>query len=368
MYDTHCISRGQWRLLHEWFEREARDLPWRTRRTPYRVWISEAMLQQTRVETVIPYYKRFLKALPSLDALSRAEEDTLLQLWSGLGYYSRARNLGKAARVIREEHGGRFPSDPAVVRRLPGFGPYTTAAVLSLSRGVDLAVLDGNVIRVLCRLFDLDEDVSQGSVQRALQALADRSLWHGRAGLCNESLMELGALVCTPSNPVCEVCPLSAGCLSRKAGRQSELPRKKKKAPRPFYRQAVLLLLNGQGGILLRRRPARGMLGGLWELPSLRGEALERRHLPSPEKDLALQLLASVFSGSPPKKDPEFIGTLKHEYSHFGLRLESWKLEIARSVVRESGPNERWVQQEELDEVGMSASDRKILADALQAR
>ena len=215
------------RLL-TWYRRHGRDLPWRRSRDPYHIWISEVMLQQTQVETVIPYYHRFLNAFPDVAALAAAPQSAVLKHWEGLGYYARARNLHKAAQQVVQEHGSQLPRTPEDLRRLPGIGRYTAAAVASIAFGQDTVALDGNLHRVLCRLFAIDDDPGRPNTQRTLEYLALSMLPAGQAGDFNQALMDLGATLCRRSRPACDDCPVAADCVARREGRQAELP-----APRP---------------------------------------------------------------------------------------------------------------------------------------
>jgi A/G-specific adenine glycosylase len=243
--------------LLAWFKKSRRALPWRQEpRDPYRTWVSEVMLQQTRVDVVLPYYARFLERFPTLAALSAAPLDDVLALWSGLGYYARARNLHKAAQAA----GGGLPSTSAELRALPGFGPYTAAAVASLAFGEPVPLVDGNVARVFARLHRLEGDAREQSWKLAAQHLPK-----DRAGEFNEALMELGALVCTPRNPRCGECPLASQC--RGKDDPHEFPRKKERAARPLLQWEALALFRDDGAVLLEQRSGEKLFGGLWELP-----------------------------------------------------------------------------------------------------
>ena len=258
-------------LLLPWYRANRRDLPWRKTIDPYRVWLSEIMLQQTRVETVKGYYLRFLEALPDIRALAECPEDKLLKLWEGLGYYSRARNLQKAARRIMDDWGGVFPREPESVRSLPGIGEYTAGAICSICFGLPIPAVDGNVLRVCARLTACRADVSRRDVKRAFsEALVLRFPAAG-CGDFNQALMELGATVCIPrGTPRCEACPLSQACRSRPDERWREIPVLGQKKTRPREEIAVFLLRCGEK-YALRKRPRSGLLAGLWEYPSLPG-------------------------------------------------------------------------------------------------
>ncbi len=253
-----------------WFRRESRDLPWRRSRDPYHIWVSEIMLQQTRVDTVIPYFHRFMERFPTIRELAAAPEAEVLKAWEGLGYYSRARNLQAAARQVVEQHGGSVPRDKASVSALKGVGPYTAGAILSIAFNLPEPAVDGNVMRVLSRFFDLDGDIAKPAVRAGLEKLAKELIPEGEAAGFNQALMELGALVCTPRSPGCLACPVMERCAGRLAGREQELPVKTKaKPPKPVYRLAVLVWGAGvnAGKVLVRQRPEDGLLARMWELP-----------------------------------------------------------------------------------------------------
>ncbi|MFN8007170.1 MAG: A/G-specific adenine glycosylase [Terriglobia bacterium] len=257
----------QSRLL-QWYQRYQRDLPWRGTLDPYRVWISEVMLQQTQVKTVVPYYNHFLATFPNVRTLAKAEIPKLLKSWAGLGYYSRARNLKKAARVILDQHAGRFPKTVEAVHALPGIGRYTAAAILSICFNQPLAVLDGNVMRVLTRIFKITGSIKDSKVQHLLWEIAQAVLDRENPGDFNQALMELGATVCTPRQPKCASCPWEKRCLAKKLGMQESLPEKGKKlVSRETHCAAFLVEYAGK--ILIVRRSGTGQLQGFWEFPSL---------------------------------------------------------------------------------------------------
>ncbi|MBT8493679.1 MAG: A/G-specific adenine glycosylase [Deltaproteobacteria bacterium] len=253
----------------EFFARNARELPWRKNRDPYAIWVSEIMLQQTRVATVIPYFERWLERFPTVHSLASAELDDVLASWSGLGYYSRARNLHKGAREAVARYGGELPASADELRTLPGIGRYTAGAIASQAFGKSAAVVDGNVARVLARVFELDDDVKSSRGQRALWQLAEELVPEQHPGNFNQGLMELGATVCTPRSPSCEQCPIAAECSARASGRQAELPilpkRKKASEKQELCNHAIWVWWSGK--VLLARRKPEGLFGGLWELP-----------------------------------------------------------------------------------------------------
>jgi A/G-specific adenine glycosylase len=253
------------RLL-PWFDRIKRDLPWRRTRDPYRIWVAEVMLQQTQVATVIPYYERFLLALPTVDDLATAPLDEVLGLWAGLGYYSRARHLHRAARIVVAEHGGSFPADHRAARALPGVGDYTAGAVLSIAYGARLPALDGNAFRVLARIFAVRGSLASGPVRQRLTKLGCEAVPEDRPGDYNQALMEQGSQVCVPRQPRCEACCLADLCQAQAQGLQETIPPIRRGPLREVTMAAGLLLR--QGKVLLGKRPPEGVWGGLWEFPN----------------------------------------------------------------------------------------------------
>ncbi|WP_036584638.1 A/G-specific adenine glycosylase, partial [Paenibacillus darwinianus] len=253
-----------------WYRANKRQLPWRENRNPYRIWVSEIMLQQTRVDTVIPYFLRFIERFPTLQALAEAPEPEVLKCWEGLGYYSRARNLQAGAQQVVQLYDGIVPNDKAAVSGLKGVGPYTAGAILSIAFDRPEPAVDGNVMRVLSRYFLLEEDIAKPSTRAGIERLAASLIPDGAAGDFNQAIMELGALVCTPKSPGCLLCPVMAHCSGRAAGRETELPLKSKaKPPRPELRLAALIEGSGEreGQVLVRKRPDTGLLARMWELP-----------------------------------------------------------------------------------------------------
>ena len=257
--------------LLSWYDGHARVLPWREDKSPYRVWVSEIMLQQTRVEAVKPFFERFLKALPNVRSLAECSEDELLKLWEGLGYYNRVRNMQKAARVIMEEHDGEFPADYAKLLALPGIGRYTAGAIGSIAFGIQKPAVDGNVLRVLSRVKASYEDVLKQSVKTALEQEVQKIIPKDRAGDFNQALIEIGAVVCVPNGRAkCEECPLAFCCRAKEKGIVEELPKKKAKKERRVEERTVLVLREGDR-VAVRKRPSKGLLAGLYELPNLEG-------------------------------------------------------------------------------------------------
>ncbi|HEY8528179.1 MAG TPA: A/G-specific adenine glycosylase [Paenibacillaceae bacterium] len=325
------------RKLLEWYLANRRDLPWRRTRDPYHIWVSEIMLQQTRVDTVIPYFNRFVERFPTVRDLAEAPEAEVLKLWEGLGYYSRARNLQAAARQVMERHGGSLPADRESLARLKGIGPYTVGAILSIAFNVPEPAVDGNVMRVLARFFGLEDDVARPATRVRMEALARELIPEGHAGDFNQALMELGALVCTPRAPQCAVCPVAAECVAKSGGRQESLPVKSKgKAPRPEYRLAVLVEGTGPlaGRVLVRKRPAEGLLARLWELPHV--------EVPDPEvwesPEAAPVWLAGALEAEGLRIRPKrFAGEAEHTFSHLRWHIRLWTAEAAEGASLQAG-------------------------------
>lgn len=265
--------------LLAWYDGGRRVLPWREEPTPYRVWVSEIMLQQTRVEAVKPYFERFMQALPDTKALADVEEETLLKLWEGLGYYNRARNLQRAAVLIEQKHGGRLPSDYEVLLTLPGIGRYTAGAISSIAYGKRAPAVDGNVLRVLSRVSADDGDILSEAVKRRTEAALLQIMPSERAGDFNQALMELGAMVCIPNGmPKCEQCPWHTFCEARIQNRIAELPKKAPKKPRTIEEKTILVIRDANKAAI-RKRPAKGLLAGLYEFPSMEGYRTEEEVL-----------------------------------------------------------------------------------------
>ena len=341
----------------DWYAEHARRLPWRQppgrqeHPDPYRVWVSEIMLQQTRVETVIPYFERWLELFPSVDALAQAAEQSVLSAWEGLGYYSRARNLQRAARMVVDEFGGEIPQEPDELRRLPGVGRYTAAAIASIAFNRNVATLDGNLRRVFARVFDVSLPAESPTGEQALWELAQAHLPAGRAGDYNQALMDLGATVCLPHNPLCLVCPVSEFCQARRLGIQEQRPVLKPKSAVPHKFKAAAVVVQG-GRVLLCRRPSKGLLGGLWEFPA--GEA---------EADTPEALSAAIATGYHLElKTLVHLGELKHAYTHFKLTESAWRCELVgdAGVLAACPFPIEWVRLEDLEHYPMGKVDRAI--------
>lgn len=304
------------RLL-PWFARHQRNLPWRAEpRAPYAVWISEIMLQQTRVDTVIPYYERFLARFPDVATLAAAPRQAVLKAWENLGYYSRARNLHRTARLLMRDFAGKLPATQAELATLPGLGPYTAAAIASLAFGQPCAALDGNIIRVLARLLALPDDVALPATRRKLQRVADHLLVREQPGRTNEAWMELGALVCTPRAPRCTECPLRSVCRAARQPNPTIYPRRKKKMKVPHKVVGAAIILNRRNQILIAQRPPeKGMLAGLWEFPGGKqnpGETMPECIARELHEEMGLRLAVG----------PRLL-VVHHAYSHFTIELHA---------------------------------------------
>ncbi|MFP4250634.1 MAG: A/G-specific adenine glycosylase [Armatimonadota bacterium] len=271
---THpCNSQAVARLL-SWFDAHKRDLPWRRTSDPYRIWLSEVMLQQTQVDRVIGYYERFIATFPTVGSLAEAPIEDVLRLWEGLGYYSRARNLHAAARIVVEEHEGEFPRSFEAIRSLPGIGEYTAGAVLSIGFDLPLPAIDANVIRVLARLLAIEGDLSKGEGRRRIADIAAEAVPEDRPGDFNQALMELGALICVPGRPGCLICPLAELCEARRRGLQDTIPPPTSRPVRQITAVAGVIR-SSDARVLIARRPPDGQWGGLWEFPNARLDAAE---------------------------------------------------------------------------------------------
>ena len=339
------------RLL-DWYAAEARRLPWRGASDPYAVWVSEIMLQQTRVETVIPYFEAWMRRFPGVRDLAAASEQEVLSAWEGLGYYGRARNLHKAAQLLVRDMGGALPRDLVALRGLPGVGPYTTAAIASIAFGQDVVALDGNIRRVLARCFDVTTPSDTPAGERVLRELAEEGMPKGRAGDYNQALMDLGATVCLPHRPACPVCPLERLCRAQALGVQDQRPVTK---PRPAVPHYVVTagVLSRNGRVLLARRPSRGLLGGMWEFPG--GKLEDGEDLPSAlRRELREELGVAVRVG-------ESFGVYRHAYTHFRITLHAFLCELVEGEPRPIQAAElAWVRPAEFGSYPMGKVDRMI--------
>jgi A/G-specific adenine glycosylase len=322
------------------------DLPWQRTRDPYRIWLSEIMLQQTQVTTVIPYYVRFLERLPDVAALAAAPADQVMALWAGLGYYARARNLHACAKAVVERHRGRFPGTADALAELPGVGRSTAAAIAAFAFGRRGAILDGNVKRVLCRVFAVDGFPGQSTVERALWALADRLLPAADIEAYTQGLMDLGATLCLPRRPACDRCPMHGTCRARIEARVEELPVARPKRALPEREVGVLILRRGDA-VLLERRPPAGIWGGLWSLPEL--------HDGEPPDEAVLRLLGQRTACAAGE-------SIRHVFTHFRLEIRPWEGVVGEPASRVAEPgNHAWVRSGELERHGLPTPIRTLL-------
>ena len=333
------------RIIH-WQQRHGRHaLPWQGSRDPYRIWLSEIMLQQTQVATVIPYYARFLARFPTLPKLAAAHEDEVLALWSGLGYYSRARNLHAAAQTIVNVHGGQFPATPDVISQLPGVGRSTAAAIAALAFGQRCAILDGNVKRVLARHGGVSGWPGDKKVENILWQLAESRLPISSIEAYTQGMMDLGATVCTRSQPVCDACPVRTDCVAHAQCRTADLPAPRPKKVLPEKRTQMLLLVD-QGELLLEKRPDRGIWGGLWSLPELDFNADPAAHC------------IHHHGVAPISVQP--LAQLTHSFTHFKLHIHATRVQPAtRSPLR---PGQAWLSLDGALEAALPAPVRKLVA------
>jgi A/G-specific adenine glycosylase len=341
-------------LLLAWYRIHRRQLRWRESRDPYRIWVSEIMLQQTRVDQMEGYFLRFLERFPTLADLAAATEDEVLRVWEGLGYYSRARNLHRAAQRIVTEYGGRLPETRDDLLALPGIGPYTAAALCSIAFDQDHPVLDGNVVRVLCRLLRLEEDPTRQGVRTQLIAAGERLLAPGEAGDFNQAMMELGARVCTPRRPLCPECPVAACCRAHaELEDPSRLPVRRARRTKPHFQVTAGLIWRGRR-LLIAQRPAGGMLGGLWEFPGGKqepGETLEECLVREIREELGIGIQVG-----------ERLVSIDHAYTHFRITLHAFAAWHREGTPRTLGCAAwRWIEPAELGEYAFPRTDRRVI-------
>lgn len=346
------IQRFQRRLLG-WYDRYKRPMPWRETGDPYAIWVSEVMLQQTRVEAVIPYYQRFMDAFPCPLDLAQAPTDLVLKLWEGLGYYSRARNLQKAVREVVERHGGVVPDDPERFRSLPGVGPYIAAAVQSIAYGVPLAAVDGNVKRVIARLELREEPFNEARALKVYQGLADELLHRRRPGDHNQGMMELGARVCLPGTADCATCPVSDYCRAHQTHRAAEFPRRivKKQIP---TRSIAVGVVRKRDRLLICRRREDGLLGGLWEFPGggvEQGETSKAACVREIREEVKLNVTVE-----------SFLTKVTHAYSHFRMEMDVFLCRFVSGRVQLNGPVDfAWVRPDDLSRYPFPGANNKFI-------
>jgi A/G-specific adenine glycosylase len=337
------------RHLLDWFALHGRHtLPWQIHTTPYRVWVSEVMLQQTQVATVIPYYERFMTRFPDVQSLSKAPQDEVLHLWTGLGYYARARNLQACARVLVAHHGGEFPLQIEAMMDLPGIGRSTAGAILALSEGQRHPILDGNAKRVLARFFGIAGDPTSPAVLATLWAQADACTPARDVAAYTQAIMDLGATVCVRARPACTVCPMHAGCVAAREGRQAELPGKKPKRVRPS-REAIFLIAEtmrqGSAAVLVERRPSSGLWGGLWSPPQFESEGD------------ALAWCLKEFGST---AESQLLPPIDHAFTHFDLRLNPLRVRCETIPTVCDGDDRLWYRLDAPPRIGLPQPIRRL--------
>lgn len=345
--------------LIDWFRQNKRSMPWRQTSDPYKIWISEIMLQQTQVNTVIPYYERFLEQFPTVGALAKAQQQSVLKTWEGLGYYSRARNMHKAAQEVVSNYNSEFPNSYDELLNLKGIGPYTAAAVSSIAFNRKQAVVDGNVIRVMSRYFGIKDDVRRSKVKSDIQEIADSIIPGESPGDFNQAVMELGATICTPKNPECSSCPLSIDCVAYKTAETEIIPYKSPRKKVPHHQIGVGIIENSKGELLIALRPDDAMLGGLWEFPGgkkEKGESIEK----TVERELHEELGVTVDVG-------EKFMDLKHAYSHFKITLHAYWCIIREGIPKPKSSTElKWVTLEKIDDYPFPKANKVLIEKLLR--
>ncbi len=344
--------------LIAWYAQHARSLPWRGLNDPYAIWVSEIMLQQTRVEAVIPYFTRWMERFPTIQELARSSEQEVLRMWEGLGYYSRARNLHRAARQVVDQMGGEFPRNLTDLIRLPGVGRYTASAIASIAFGMDTPALDGNIRRVLARLFNVTAPARSPQGERRLWELAAANLPPGKAGEYNQALMDLGATICTPQKPACDRCPIRQFCQARQLGVQEERPVKLQKPVTPHYIVTAAVIRSGEH-VLLAQRPKNGLLGGLWEFPGGKLQTGENL-IECLQREIREELGAEICVH-------QEIGVYRHAYTHFRVTLHAYHCNLKDGALPRPLQVEDlcWASLAALKDYPMGKIDRLIARDLI---
>lgn len=346
--------------LLKWFEAQQRPLPWRVEYQPYQVWVSEIMLQQTQVKTALPYFDRWMKTLPTIESVAKAPEDQILKLWEGLGYYSRARNLQKAAKIIVEKHGGEFPSDHKAILDLPGIGPYTAGAITSIAFNQDRPLVDGNVIRVLSRLFLYTKNTRLPAAEKQMWEWAEKVLPKGKARYFNQAMMEFGALQCTPSAVDCSSCPLKSACKAYDKNMVDQLPDRGPKKKLKNITVVVAVIQKG-GQIYIQKRPEKGLMAGLWEFPGGKVEKGESKKA-ALERELQEETGLKV-------KNIKFFKKLKHAYTSFKIDLHCYKADYKSGEVDlKAATQYKWIKSEKLKEYAFPAANVELINRLLDVK
>lgn len=337
--------------LVEWFNKEKRDLPWRRTSDPYKIWVSEVMLQQTRVDTVIPYYNRFLKKYPTLQSLAYAPQEELLKMWEGLGYYSRARNLQAGVKEVVEKYDSKVPDNRHDISKLKGVGPYTAGAVLSIAYNKPEHAVDGNVMRVLSRALHIKEDIALPKTRKVFEQAVDMLIDPQRPGDFNQGLMDLGAMICTPTSPKCLLCPVRDYCIAFQEGDADQLPIKSKKTKNKKVKYDVFVGYDRNGRYLLEKRPSEGLLANMWQFPMVE---IEKDAILKTSKQFQLNYNVNIL---------DFVNdnllTFKHVFSHLTWEMDCYLVEIEK--VADLPENICFLTKEQINEVPMSVPMLKIL-------
>jgi len=339
--------------LLTWYDHNCRNLPWRETNDPYAIWVSEVMLQQTQVKTVIPYYQRFLSTFPTIQDLAASDLQVVLKVWEGLGYYSRARNMHRTAHIIVQEHHGIFPDTWKHIRSLPGIGDYIAAAVLSIVFDSPFAVVDGNVKRVLARLLKIDTPVNLAAANKAFKKHADRLLYKPEPGKYNQAIMELGALICTPYSPLCGTCPIQPACKAYQSSTVDIFPRRVKTKQTPLYNIAVGVVLKNDRVLITQRRHD-GLLGGLWEFPGgkiKKGETSATACIREIKEETGLNIAVR-----------QYLTQVKHAYTHFKIIVDVFICDNVSGIVALNGPVDyQWITLEQIDDFPIPRANHKFI-------
>ena len=340
--------------LINWFKAEQRDLPWRKDQDPYKVWVSEIMLQQTRVDTVIPYFNRFIDWFPTIEDLADADEDKVLKAWEGLGYYSRVRNLHSAVKEVKEKYNGEVPNTPKEIAELKGVGPYTAGAILSIAYGIPEPAVDGNVMRVLSRVLSIWEDIAKPSSRKVFEQAVRQLISHQEPSEFNQALMELGALICTPTSPSCLLCPVREHCQAFHEGVQEELPIKTKKNKQRDVQLAAAIFSDQNGKFLIHKRPSNGLLANLWEFPNV-----ELHHPLQNEREHIVHLFRQSQNLNNLQLE-KIIGQIEHVFSHlvWNIKVYTGKINTDFQLDRDEW---KLVTLEEMDEYAFPVFAQKML-------
>lgn len=341
--------------LLNWYNKNARELPWRSDPGPYKVWISEIMLQQTRVESVLPYFERFLSRFPNISSLATAEMEEVLRLWEGLGYYSRARNLHKAAQELMQSYKGVLPDKARELQKLPGIGKYTAAAIASIAFGEPIAAVDGNIKRIYARLLALNEALGTPGFENKVNSYAQEMIPQNRPGDYTQALMDLGSAICLPQNPNCKACPIAIHCKAFEQEKQNQLPVIIAKSPVPHYEVCVaVFLLNGK--VLLSQREAKGLLAGLWEFPGGKRETSDQ----CLEDCLMRELKIKTGCDLPDINKQDKMGVFRHAYTHYKISVHAWRIVLSDEPTQDFPANLRWVDLADLPNYPMGKVARLI--------